>query len=255
LSKALRVVPPSACPAVAAAIVTFFVIRSSSPRDLASNQRLAPRPCASGKKFSTSLYRPVEPTQGKSALATPRGALVADAGAAATAWRLPNGGLSDGERGRRPSTAADRARRRQRTRRASRAVGRRRRRTSSVGGRAVGRRAGGRAVTATPVGDLARRRRRGRPTSGGAPPGARGGVATRGSVVDGVARRVAASPWRSERCLEAAERASRQRFFLAMAKNGPYSESVFACGEKYFRRVHGDESTRRRRGAVDGRIG
>src|SRR5262245_61177401 len=36
LSKALRGVPPSAWPAVAAAIVTVFVIRSSSPRDLAS---------------------------------------------------------------------------------------------------------------------------------------------------------------------------------------------------------------------------
>src|SRR4051812_45656103 len=41
LSKALRVVPPSACPAVAAAIVTVFVIRSSSPRVLASNHRAA----------------------------------------------------------------------------------------------------------------------------------------------------------------------------------------------------------------------
>jgi hypothetical protein len=32
----------------------------------------------------------------------------------------------------------------------------------------------------------------------------------------------------------AAETASRQRFFLAMAKNGPYSEFAFARGEKFF---------------------
>src|SRR5919109_3627412 len=62
LSKALRLVPPSACPAVAAAIVTVFVIRSSSPRDLASNHLAAAR----AERNLRSLYRAVEPTQEKS---------------------------------------------------------------------------------------------------------------------------------------------------------------------------------------------
>src|SRR2546422_2983466 len=64
LSKALRVVPPSACPAVAAAIVTVFVIRSSSPWDLASNHHAATR----AERNLSSLYRAVEPTQEKSDL-------------------------------------------------------------------------------------------------------------------------------------------------------------------------------------------
>ena len=62
LSKALRGVPPSACPAVAAAIVTVFVIRSSSPRDLASNHLAAAR----AERNLSSLYRADEPTQEKS---------------------------------------------------------------------------------------------------------------------------------------------------------------------------------------------
>src|SRR5206468_1914303 len=62
LSKALRVVPPSACPAVAAAIVTVFVIRSSSPRVLASNHHAATR----AERNLRSLYRADEPTQEKS---------------------------------------------------------------------------------------------------------------------------------------------------------------------------------------------
>jgi hypothetical protein len=55
-------VPPSAWPAVAAAIVTVFVIRSSSLGDLASNHRAAAR----AERNLLSLYWPVEPTQEKS---------------------------------------------------------------------------------------------------------------------------------------------------------------------------------------------
>jgi S-adenosylmethionine decarboxylase len=45
----------------------------------------------------------------------------------------------------------------------------------------------------------------------------------------------------------------RSRFFLAIAKTGPYSESVFGCGD-IFRRVNRDsDSACRRRGAVDDR--
>src|SRR5256884_9293406 len=62
LSKALRVVPPSACPAVAAAIVIVCVIRSSSPWDLASNHHAATR----AERNLSSLYRAVVPTQEKS---------------------------------------------------------------------------------------------------------------------------------------------------------------------------------------------
>src|SRR5438034_9409185 len=53
LSKALRGVPHSACPAVAAAIGAVFVLRSSSPTDLASNHLAAPR----AEGTLSSLYR------------------------------------------------------------------------------------------------------------------------------------------------------------------------------------------------------
>jgi S-adenosylmethionine decarboxylase len=47
------------------------------------------------------------------------------------------------------------------------------------------------------------------------------------------------------------------RFFLAMGLSGPYSETDFVGGEEFFRRQNSDVkhvASRRRRGAVDGRI-
>src|SRR2546428_5528868 len=48
--------------------------------------------------------------------------------------------------------------------------------------------------------------------------------------------------------------ALRRRFFLAIEKPGPYSESSFECKREIFS-SSGDAGRRRRRGAVDDRIG
>src|SRR5439155_8238234 len=46
---------------------------------------------------------------------------------------------------------------------------------------------------------------------------------------------------------------SRARFFLAIEKRGPYSETSFGVNEKFFRQA-ATRAARRRRGAVDDRI-
>jgi len=59
---------------------------------------------------------------------------------------------------------------------------------------------------------------------------------------------------RPRRLRKVAARASKRRFFLAIEKSGPYSETSFGCKREIFS-SSGDAGRRRRRGAVDDRIG
>src|SRR2546425_522911 len=79
LSNALRAVPPSARPAVAAAIVTFPVIRSSSTEVLASNRLPFER-----EQNLLPIYRRDAPMQEKSAART---LALAPPGASAASFR------------------------------------------------------------------------------------------------------------------------------------------------------------------------